>query len=36
MVVRLSNISSKAGKKSFFEFLGCFRVYVRQPHDHID
>ena len=26
----------KQAKNAFFEFLGCFRAYVRQPHDHID
>ena len=35
MVVRLSDISSKTGKKLFFCVLGCFWAYVRQPHDHI-
>ena len=34
MVVRLSNISSKTGKNSFFVFLGCFWAYAGQPHNH--
>ena len=32
--LRLSNISSKTGN-AFFVFLGCFWVYVGQPHEHI-
>ena len=35
MVVRLSDITSKTGKKCILVFLGCFCTYVGQPHDHI-
>ena len=36
IVVRLSDISSKTGKKCiFFVFLGHFWGYFRQPHNHI-
>jgi hypothetical protein len=36
MVMKLSDMSSKTGKKCIFCFLGCFWAYVGQPHDHID
>ena len=36
MAVRLSDISSKTGKKCIFVFLGHFWAYVGQPHGHID
>jgi hypothetical protein len=35
MVIRLSDISSKAGKKCIFGVLGCFGAYGGQPHNHI-
>ena len=35
VAVRLSDISSKTGKKCILEFLGCFFPYAGQPHDHI-
>jgi hypothetical protein len=36
MVERLSDISPKQPKNSFFVFLGCFWAYVGQLHDHMD
>ena len=35
MVERLSDVSSKTGKKGIFCVLGCFCTYVGQPQDHI-
>ena len=33
---RLRAFARTRAKNAFFEFLGCFRAYARQPHDRID
>ena len=36
MVVSLSHVGSKTGKKIKNAFFACFRPYIQQPDNHID